>query len=294
MLLTSLCTLVVLATAQTARADVSIDQLVFTEIGDGYAVASNGELEGILDIPAEYNGKPVTIIEAEGFAWQPELTEVNIPSTVGTIENYAFFECINLQKVNLSEGLSSIDGQAFGLCYSLSEINFPSTLLEIGDGAFINCTSLKSIELPEGPYYIGNGCFQESGLEEIYIPQSIEYFNDQAFFVSSLKSVHYNCTLGPWVDIFDMQIFNPESYETATLYVPEASIEKIKKTAPWCYFKDIRTDGCTGIENVDAGSGEPVEIYNLGGVKVCSDVKNLSPGIYIRKQGKERTKIAIR
>ena len=44
---------------------------------------------------------------------------------------------------------------------------------KIGRGAFSFCTSLKNIDLPAGLEYIGSKCFQDSGLEEIVIPNGI-------------------------------------------------------------------------------------------------------------------------
>ncbi|MDE7025721.1 MAG: hypothetical protein K2O88_07560, partial [Paramuribaculum sp.] len=51
-------------------------------------------------------------------------------------------------------------------------------------------------------------------------------------------------------------------------------------------------DNLTGIESINAdNSNEPVEYYNLQGMRV--NAENLNNGIYIRRQGSETTKVFI-
>lgn len=48
----------------------------------------------------------------------------------------------------------------------------------------------------------------------------------------------------------------------------------------------------TGIEGVAVDAAAPVEYYNLNGVRVNAD--NLTPGVYVRRQGKVATKVVVR
>ena len=48
-----------------------------------------------------------------------------------------------------------------------------SELRELQGFVFYNCTELKRISLPDGLESIGYGCFNNSGLEEIAIPESV-------------------------------------------------------------------------------------------------------------------------
>ena len=48
----------------------------------------------------------------------------------------------------------------------------------------------------------------------------------------------------------------------------------------------------TGIENINTDKATPAEYYNIHGFRV--DGSNLTPGIYIRRQGAETSKIIVR
>ena len=69
--------------------------------GDGsYWVTSVGECTDTeVVIPAQYNGKAVTGIAEEAFAYNETITSVYIPSSVKKIQPNAFFFCTNLQGV---------------------------------------------------------------------------------------------------------------------------------------------------------------------------------------------------
>ena len=49
-----------------------------------------------------------------------------------------------------------------------------SALVELGDSAFLKCKSLKAITLPHNLQTIGESCFQNSGLTELTIPNSVK------------------------------------------------------------------------------------------------------------------------
>lgn len=69
--------------------------------GDGsYWVTSVGECTDTeVVIPAHYNGKAVTGIAEEAFAYNETITSVYIPSSVKKIQANAFLLCMNLEKV---------------------------------------------------------------------------------------------------------------------------------------------------------------------------------------------------
>lgn len=62
------------------------------------------------------------------------------------------------------------------------------------------------------------------------------------------------------------------------------------------YFKSIEAYDFSGIEmikeNIDINL--PYEVFNLNGVRVGNSTDNLSPGIYIVRQGSIVNKIAVK
>ena len=65
-----------------------------------------------LDIPSEIGGYPVTSIGDRAFQ-RTAITDVNIPDSVTSIEDNAFFICDSLKSVTMGKGIVSIGDYAF-------------------------------------------------------------------------------------------------------------------------------------------------------------------------------------
>ena len=63
---------------------------------------------------------------------------LNLPESIETIGDNAFYSCTGLQSVNLSSNLKSIGRSAFELCISLESITLPKSLKVIREYAFRN------------------------------------------------------------------------------------------------------------------------------------------------------------
>ena len=64
------------------------------------------------------------------------LKEIQIPSSVETISDFAFYYALNLSNVVIGDGVKHIGKRAFHYNYSLSEIYIPDSVETIGAGAF--------------------------------------------------------------------------------------------------------------------------------------------------------------
>lgn len=107
---------------------------------------------------------------------------VRIPNGVQTIEDSAFYGCVNLESVILSEGLLNLKSSCFSQCTRLNNISLPQTLVEIGAGAFNNCQSLYSIDIPANVQKIGTSAFAECMyLSQIVIPGNVKQIEDYTF-----------------------------------------------------------------------------------------------------------------
>ena len=133
------------------------------------------------EIPATYNGKPVTSIGDDAFADCYKLTSVTIPDSITTIGSFAFYGCNNLREIELPEGVIDIGESAFEGCSSLTSVTIP-TCVTIGEYAFMHCTSLETVTFPEeGQVEIGPNAFHDCNLREITIPTSITFLGEFAF-----------------------------------------------------------------------------------------------------------------
>ncbi len=97
--------------------------------------------ENVVWLPQSIHNKPVTgfgTIFAKNF----KLSTVNIPASVISIDERAFYMCDHLVTVNISNGLKSIGKQAFSGCASLSTAKIPPSVTSIAADAFEYCLSL--------------------------------------------------------------------------------------------------------------------------------------------------------
>lgn len=138
-----------------------------------------------LVIPQYIDSLPVEKINDNAFA------ESNIKSLtfeegsfVDEIGKYAFSDCKNLESINLPKSLLSIDEGAFYQCESLVDVDFSnaSKLEVISTASFYNAISLKNITLSQNLKIIGDECFYScNSLEEVIIPSKIELIDYMAF-----------------------------------------------------------------------------------------------------------------
>ena len=138
-----------------------------------------------------------------------------IPNSVTNIGVYAFASCSGLTSITIPNSVTSIGDNAFSGCNGLTSVIIPSSVTSIGDGAFYWCSSLTSITIPNSVTSIGYGVFSgNSGLTSVisYIEEPFEIESD---------------------------VFNNNTYSTATLYVPVGTIEAYQSTDGWKNFQNI-------------------------------------------------------
>ena len=118
-------------------------------------------------------------------------TSYEIPSSVTSIERYAFSGCSSLTSVTISEGVTSIGSCAFEYCSSLTSVTIPEGVWKIGHHAFYNCSSLTAVTIPLSMQYIDFAAFCGcSSLTSVTIPENVWKIGSEAFrYCSSLTSV---------------------------------------------------------------------------------------------------------
>jgi uncharacterized repeat protein (TIGR02543 family) len=94
---------------------------------------------------------PNSVTTIRNFAFYGTgLTSIVIPNSVTTIGNSAFYGSSNLHTVEMGTSVTTIGSTAFGLLPNLYSITLPSSLTSIGASAFLNSSSLSAI------YFLGN------------------------------------------------------------------------------------------------------------------------------------------
>ena len=145
---------------------------------------------------ANWNGK--LIVKSENFiyedgvlfdkykriliAYRSKNKDYEIPNSVKSIGNNAFWNCYNLSSIHIPNSVTSIGDNAFDFCYDLSSIHIPNSVTSIGDNAFRYC-GLTSIHIPNSVTSIGRGAFYScKSLTSIHIPDSVTSIGEGAFY----------------------------------------------------------------------------------------------------------------
>lgn len=110
------------------------------------------------------------------------LCDLNVPSNVSIIKNYAFTNYKNLTSVKLPESIAYIGESAFADCINLKNVEIPGSVQEIQSKAFSGCENLQYLEIAAGVKNIGDYAFYgDNSLTTIKIPDSVTSIGIFAF-----------------------------------------------------------------------------------------------------------------
>ena len=141
----------------------------------------------------------VTEIGTRAFEYCNNLTRIELPEGVEKVGIEAFRNCINLKEIILSEGLKRIE-QGFIQNTAITSLTVPSTVEYGGynssNGAINGANALKKVVFADGmkriPNYICANSSENSVLDEIEIPKSVEEIGKYAFKnCSGIKNVFF-------------------------------------------------------------------------------------------------------
>ena len=134
----------------------------------GYMMAAGCKNLKCITIPA-----PVTEIEPSAFENCRSMTEVTFAgNNVTRIDDWAFYNCHQLQNIVIPEGVSEIGLAVFYGCTYLNEVSLPASVQQIGDHAFANCTHMGKMHVDAvTPPTIDSKTFDEvSRTMPVYVP----------------------------------------------------------------------------------------------------------------------------
>lgn len=178
-----------------------------TTIGD-YAFYNSGALETIGEAVVGADGETqyvlpasITEIGADAFYGCKKLQYVLFAdnSALTAVGSYAFGSCSSLKEIVIPNSVSSIGTYIFSSCSSLETVVLPASLSEIPQSAFNGTTKLTTltyhgssranpVELSGSVVKIGNMAFQNSGITNIVIPESVTEIGNSAFAQTSASA----------------------------------------------------------------------------------------------------------
>jgi hypothetical protein len=134
----------------------------------------------------------VVEIQRGEYAYNKDISVLNIPPSVTKIDNSAFAYCKNLRKIYISEGVRCISPLAFVGCTNIDTIIVSETNSTYDSRN--NCNAIVETEsnklilgangtvIPNSITAIGEGAFKEyDNIQKIYIPESVRYISPSAF-----------------------------------------------------------------------------------------------------------------
>ena len=151
----------------------------------------------------------------------------NIPNSVTSIGDYAFYDCSSLTSITIPNSVTSIGSGAFEGCRGLTSVTIPNSVTSIGSGAFQNCSSLTSVTIGNNVKSIGDYAFYYCiGLTSVTIPSSVTCIGGSAFKSCGLTSITIKAETPPELGINTFIYTND-----CPIYVPYGTIDAY--TSAW-------------------------------------------------------------
>ena len=258
-------------------------------------------------------------IGAYAFA-RSGIVDINIPEGVKRLDNYAFFQCPSLQSISIPASVTSIaeypEGGTFILrsCSNLKTIKIangnsvfdsrndcnaiirsaknqliagcsgstvPDGVVEIAYDAFAGAAGLVSLTIPASVKQISYNAFESCGLQSLHLPNANIQFGSNVFHgCNNLQSIYTENT-DP--DPINNDVFDSQTYTTATLYVPLGLADVYGVRGGWRQFYGrIAEFDPTGIRSITLPPSS-FDVYDLNGRKagMGTSADGLRKGLYI-------------
>ena len=161
-----------------------------------------------------------------------------------------------IKTVDIADGITSIGDCVFQYCSNLMLVTIPNSVISIGESAFQN-SRLSYVTIPNSVTSIGINAFSScTTLMSVVIGNNVTYIREKAFYYcSSLKDIYCYAENVPSTE---SDVFLYSSVGSATLHVPETSVETYKATTPWNEFN--RFDA---IDIEPVGEGIVINVINF-------------------------------
>lgn len=221
------------------------------------------------------------------------------PIKLGSNGSSPLFSSCKLDEVYIGRKLSYNTSSGYGYSpfyrnTSLRKVTITDAETQIYDNEFYGCSNLQEFSCGDGVTSIGKWAFSGCTSLESYVSgTSVESIGQEAFSdCTAMTSFTSNAEVPP---VCGTQALDDINKWECTLYVPQESIDDYQAAPQWKEFFFIDKSGVEDIfvDNEET-TNQPVEIYNLSGVKIGNSTETLSPGLYIKRQGNKTEKIMIK
>ena len=130
------------------------------------------------------------------FGNMSKMTDITLKegSVITSVDDYAFYNCSNLENFDLSKIRDSIGSYAFYNCPDLTKVKLADTVTKIGERAFYGDTGLESVDIGNGVTDIGEYAFYNcQKIKELTLGEALKTVGYRAFYQnSSVEVLNYN------------------------------------------------------------------------------------------------------
>ena len=195
---------VITASAVDDYTEGTYEQLTYKKYSDYVEISKCDKSATEVEIPAEIEGVPVTVIGSMAFNGCTGLTLIEIPNSVTSIWDWAFKDCTGLTSVTIPDSVTTIWNEAFAGCTGLTSVTIPDSVTSIGVNVFKDTLWLEErrkenplvivnnilidgqtcsgdVVIPDGVTNIGQHAFKSTGLTSVTIPDSVTSIGIYAF-----------------------------------------------------------------------------------------------------------------
>ena len=252
----------------------------------------------------------VTVIAAYTCSDFYELENLTLPSTLVTIEKFAFYNCPKLKTVDFTrcKHLKEIGENAFANCDNLKKIILPVSLEEIGNKTFSSCEKLEEVDcsLSTQLKRIGDEAFAYcENLKKIILPVSLEEIENGTFkSCEKLEEVDFSLStqlkrIGDGAFAYCKKLQNivlPDSVtfigqkafawcEALRLVVLPASLEKLEDDVfQFCKLDNLDMSKVTHLSTIPEGFGSTKTMMIPQGVTtIAESAFKFFSGVYHEK-----------
>ena len=142
-----------------------------------------GNISGDVEIP-----EGVLSINDSAFVGCIKMTSIKLPDSLVSIGSFAFRKCSNLGRIDIGNNVSKIGINILEYTgYSNNDSNYENGLLYVGDYLICSTNQQEAIRIKEGTRLISAHAITSFSTKYIYLPDSVEYLNEAAFYCPNLR-----------------------------------------------------------------------------------------------------------
>lgn len=128
---------------------------------NGVAIDAYTGGDTVVEIPAQYKGKKVYLIDDYAFSNNKNIISVSIPDSVTKLGDRVFEKCYSLKSCYLSDSIRQIGKYLFKGCINLEEVVLGAGITQMPPSMFVGCKNLHSVVIPPEIQTISSNCFSD-------------------------------------------------------------------------------------------------------------------------------------